>query len=192
MFIRTSRFVVVAVGIAVIAASAQSETSPGPYAGQQARSIKALSDADIAGLLEGSGAGFAKAAELNGYPGPAHVLELSAQLRLDASQESETRELLSAHKERARKLGFELVAAERELDRLFTQKLADASAVDQATQQVGRLQAQVRAEHLKTHLTQAAMLRPEQIRQYAVLRGYAAESNGAAPAQQDHSSHSHH
>ena len=47
-----------------------------PYAGQQARPIKSLSDDDIAALREGEGMGMAKAAELNGYPGPAHVLQL--------------------------------------------------------------------------------------------------------------------
>jgi hypothetical protein len=46
-----------------------------PYAGQQARSIKALSDEEIAALRKGEGMGMAKAAELNGYPGPVHVLQ---------------------------------------------------------------------------------------------------------------------
>ena len=41
-----------------------------PYAGQQTRAIKALSDDDIAALRAGEGMGMAKAAELNGYPGP--------------------------------------------------------------------------------------------------------------------------
>jgi hypothetical protein len=40
------------------------------YAGQQARTTKALSDEDIAALSNGEGKGMAKAAELNGYPGP--------------------------------------------------------------------------------------------------------------------------
>src|SRR5215469_14793256 len=47
-----------------------------PYAGQEARTIKALSDDDIAALRKGEGMGMAKAAELNGYPGPVHVLAL--------------------------------------------------------------------------------------------------------------------
>jgi hypothetical protein len=53
-----------------------------PYAGQQARTIKALSDEEIAALRNGEGLGMAKAAELNGYPGPLHVLALAAQLEL--------------------------------------------------------------------------------------------------------------
>jgi len=47
-----------------------------PYAGMQTRSIKALSDQQIADLKAGRGMGLALPAELNGYPGPIHVLEL--------------------------------------------------------------------------------------------------------------------
>jgi len=171
------------VSLAIVAAagSVQSETAPSPYAGQQARDIKSLSDSDIKGLLEGSGAGYAKAAELNAYPGPAHVLELSTQLHLDVSQEAATRELLAAHKARARSLGAELVRAEREPDEIFSNRHADSAAVDRATQRIGLLQAQLRAEHLKTHLSQTALLSADQIRDYAVLRGYAPAARGAAP-----------
>jgi hypothetical protein len=53
-----------------------------PYAGQQTRAVKALSDDEIAALRKGEGMGMAKAAELNGYPGPAHVLQLAGPLGL--------------------------------------------------------------------------------------------------------------
>ena len=182
----------VALSIVAAAVSVHAETAPGPYAGQQARSIKALSETEVKSLLDGSGAGFARAAELNGYPGPAHVLELSAQLRLDASQEKATRELLDAHKARARSLGIELVAAEGELDALFSQKQADSVAVDRATERVGLLQAQLRAEHLKTHLSQTALLRPDQIHAYAILRGYAPDTAAAGPSDPARASHHHH
>src|ERR1043166_1905183 len=43
-----------------------------PYAGQQSREIKSLSDQEIDGLKNARGLGLAKAAELNGYPGPRH------------------------------------------------------------------------------------------------------------------------
>jgi hypothetical protein len=41
-----------------------------PYAGLEARAIKALSEQQIADLEAGRGMGMALAAELNGYPGP--------------------------------------------------------------------------------------------------------------------------
>ncbi len=59
--------------------------SPGSYAG-----IKALSAEQIADLRTGRGMSFALAAELNGCPGPRHVLKLAEQLgltdRLPAAQ----------------------------------------------------------------------------------------------------------
>jgi Spy/CpxP family protein refolding chaperone len=180
-----------AAGSAVAAA----EAAPTPYAGQQARAIKSLSDQEVAGLLAGKGAGFAKAAELNGYPGPAHVLELAEPLQLSTQQTEATRALMAAHQGRARQLGSELLVAERELDALFANKRANAASVDRATQRVGALQASVRAEHLTTHLTQTALLNPEQVRRYSVLRGYTGDAVNAPPAaekvQPAHSGHRH-
>ena len=49
---------------------------PQPYAGQETRVISSLSPEDQRALRAGEGGGLAKPAELNGYPGPAHVLEL--------------------------------------------------------------------------------------------------------------------
>ena len=106
------------------------------YAGQETRSIKALSHEETAALLSGQGSGFAKAAELNGYPGPAHVLELATRLGLDSDQLAATQALMSAHRRRAQRIGAELVAAERNLDALFAERQARTASVDQATQKV--------------------------------------------------------
>ena len=65
------------------AASASAQT---PYAGMQTRSIKALSDQQIADLGAGRGMGLALAAEMNGYPGSSHVLELADRLDLSAGR----------------------------------------------------------------------------------------------------------
>lgn len=167
---KASRIVVAAALCASGAVSAQHA----PYAGQEQRSIKALSDEDVAALLAGHGAGFAKAAELNGYPGPLHVLELAGPLGLSEAQRAATETLMAEHKARARALGAELVDAERALDAVFARREATPDAVDAATQRVGRLHAELRSEHLKTHLAQTALLDERQVRQYARLRGYAA------------------
>jgi Spy/CpxP family protein refolding chaperone len=156
-----------------------------PYAGQEARPIKALSNDEQSALTEGRGMGLAKAAELNGYPGPMHVVELSQKLALTPEQHSASERLMKEHKARARDMGAQLVDAERALDRLFAEREADAAAVDAATRRVGELQATLRAEHLKTHLAQTALLQPQQIASYQTLRGY----GGAAP---DHSQHGKH
>lgn len=84
-----------------------------PYSGQETREIKGLSESDIDGLLSGKGMGYAKAAELNGYPGPAHVLELGEKLDLTARQRAETRAIFKRMQNAAQELGAELVAAAR-------------------------------------------------------------------------------
>ncbi len=178
-----------AVALAVLSTfGAHAEPTTTSYAGQQQRSIKSLSDGDVAGLLEGRGGGLAKAAELNGYPGPAHVLELAKDLQLSDSQANATRALMEQHKREAARLGAALVDAERQLDSLFANREATLGAVDQATARVGELQAQLRAEHLKTHITQTALLDSRQIERYASLRGYDSAPASIAPR---HSTHSH-
>ena len=162
-----------------------------PYTGQEQRAIKSMSDQEEKALLEGEGAGFAKAAELNGYPGPAHVIELARRLALTPAQLQSTQQLLRGHKERARHLGADLIAAEQVLDRLFSERRADAAAVENAAERIGLLQARLRAEHLNTHLLQTALLSAEQARRYSELRGYAVGStpSGYAPAQDSQSPH---
>src|SRR5262245_58316557 len=76
-----------------VALPAAAQAPSAPYAGQQNREIKALSPEEIRDLAEGRGMGLAKAAELNGYPGPSHVLELAAPLRLTAEQRAATQAL---------------------------------------------------------------------------------------------------
>jgi len=78
----------------VVAAQGHSPQGHSPYAGQHARQLKALSDDEVRQLLEGAGMGYARAAELNGYPGPMHVLELADKLGLSAQQREETRRLM--------------------------------------------------------------------------------------------------
>ena len=153
-------------------APARASTPASPYAGEQTRSIKSLSASDITELQTGAGMAYAKAAELNGYPGPSHVLELATQLRLDGEQHSATKKLMAQHKSRARTLGAQLLEAERSLDTAFASKQIDAQRVEDLTRQIGTLQARLRAEHLQTHLAQTASLSPQQIASYQNLRGY--------------------
>src|SRR6266700_6442137 len=89
--------------LVVIVASAANATAQttSPYAGQQHRTIKALSDQDIGDLLEGRGMGLAKAGELNSYPGPLHVLQLAEQLELSDPQRTATVSLQATMRDRA-------------------------------------------------------------------------------------------
>ncbi len=153
-------------------APAAVSTTASPYAGEQARDIKSLSASDIDSLQSGAGMAYAKAAELNGYPGPSHVLELASQLQLNGNQRSATEKLMARHKSTARSLGAQLVEAERAMDFAFASKQVDAQRIAGFTQRIGALQSTLRAEHLQTHLEQTALLSPQQIASYQSLRGY--------------------
>ncbi|MBI5275796.1 MAG: hypothetical protein HY854_04995 [Burkholderiales bacterium] len=142
------------------------------YAGEQDREIKALSAQEQREWTEGEGIGLAKAAELNGYPGPLHVLELADRLQLTPEQSAATRSLMHEHKADVRRLGVQLVEAERELDRLFRDKRATEAEVRRRTEAIAQLQAQIRSSHLQTHLRQTAILDAAQVERYNTLRGY--------------------
>ena len=142
------------------------------YAGQQTRSIKALSEQQTQDWLDGRGMTLALAAELNGYPGPMHVLELLQPLKLTDAQQRAAQALMQEHKTEVRRLGAELVQAERALDTAFGNKSIQPETLTAMTRSIGELQAQIRDSHLQTHLKQTALLSSEQVASYASLRGY--------------------
>lgn len=149
-----------------------SSQAASPYAGEESRAIKALSPADISAYLAGEGMGLAKAAELNGYPGPIHVLELADDLGLTAEQQAQTEVLFKDMKSRAVALGEELVEAERTLDKMFSDRSVTADSLEVSLNRIAALQGEIRRVHLATHLRQTALLTDEQVAAYVELRGY--------------------
>lgn len=143
-----------------------------PYAGQQHAEIKALTAEEQSALIAGQGLGFAKAAELNGYPGPRHVLELSRELALSDAQRQATQALFDRMRDAAQADGKALVEAERELDLLYASKSATRDRVNAQLARIEALRTHLRGVHLDAHLEQAALLTPHQLVQYARLRGY--------------------
>ena len=143
-----------------------------PYAGLEQRAVKALSEQQVADLRAGRGMGLALAAELNGYPGPLHVLELADQLELSGELRTRMRELFDAMKTEAVPMGETLIAQEAALDRAFAERSISADTLAALTAQIGETQGRLRAIHLKYHLTTADLLSPHQRHRYAELRGY--------------------
>jgi hypothetical protein len=160
--------------VLALAGCAQTHVHPGagPYAGQQSRDIKALSEEELQGYLAGAGMGFARAAELNRYPGPMHALEHADALALSAAQREALAGLMARHKREARELGGDIVRVERQLDEVFARRTATAVQVENYVKQVAGLQALLRGSHLKAHLETAGLMTPAQIERYAQLRGY--------------------
>jgi hypothetical protein len=134
--------------------------------------MKALSEQQLADLRAGRGMGLALAAELNGYPGPLHVLELGEQLQLSAEQRRRVAELHASMKAEAVATGERLIAHEAALDRHFKDRTITPETLATLTSRIGETQGLLRAVHLKYHLTMAELLTAEQSRRYAELRGY--------------------
>jgi hypothetical protein len=147
--------------VLAIVSPAASQTSG--YSGLQQREIKALSAEETADLLAGRGMGVARAAELNHFPGPAHVLEMQAQLELSARQIRAVQESFVRMSAAARPLGIEIVAAERRLDEAFASGAIDPETLRAETAAIGELQGRLRAVHLAAHLETRDQLSPEQI-----------------------------
>jgi hypothetical protein len=150
----------------------------GPYAGLERRSIKALSEQQIADLRAGRGMGLALAAELNGYPGPLHVIDLAADLGLSDAQIDAVKRLYSSMKAEVVPLGERLIAEEERLDREFAGKTITESGLTEALARIGSLQGTLRTAHLKYHLETVKLLTSHQVIRYGELRGYA----GGAPS----------
>lgn len=144
-----------------------------PYTGMQTRPIKALSEQQVSDLNAGLGMGLALAAELNGYPGPSHVLELADKLELNADQHDRIKALFDSMKAEARPLGSKLIAQETELDKLFASRAVTPESLRASTAAIAMTQGELRETHLKYHLSTAGILSASQMQKYAELRGYA-------------------
>jgi Spy/CpxP family protein refolding chaperone len=131
-----------------------------------------LSADDVAGLLSGAGLGMARPAELHGYPGPLHVIELAEPLQLTDAQRATAERLRSEMLAAAVPLGRQLVDAERSLDAVFLSGAATAADVERAVAQAAAVHARLRATHLRAHLAMREALTEDQLRAYARLRGH--------------------
>lgn len=143
-----------------------------PYSGMTDRHIKALSNDDLAGLRNGKGISLALPAELNGYPGPVHVLELADQIALSPDQRAETEKLFADMKAKAIALGHQVIMAEAALEKVFTEGPADADALHARSLEAAEAWGRLRAHHLGYHLKMVALLSAEQTAAYRKARGY--------------------
>jgi len=146
--------------------------APSPYVGHEEREIKALSVDDRERLLAGHGMGMALAAELNRYPGPKHVLELSEELDLRPEQVDATKTIFHAMDEEARELGRRVLGLEADLDARFATGEIDKAGLAAVVAEIGRVRGELRLCHLRAHLEMRAAMTEDQIVAYDRLRGY--------------------
>jgi hypothetical protein len=145
------------------------------YAGEEKRAIKSLSETDIEELESGKGWGLAKAAELNGMPGPAHLLEMKDEIALSTSQVGAIEDLYEKMKQEAIPLGLELIDLERKLNDHFANKTITFELLGAMLESIARVHKKLRYVHLSAHLKTPNILTPEQVALYNKLRGYSSD-----------------
>jgi Spy/CpxP family protein refolding chaperone len=166
-----------AIGATNAAAQSQQHNMQGghsPYAGQQDRTITSLSADDQKALSQGEGWGLAKPAELNGVPGPAHLLELADKIGMSPQQVQAVQKLFKDMKVQAIALGQEYMAAEQALDDYFKSGQLNDQVLRQKVDQAEQALANLRFLHLSYHHRTLDVVTPEQVKQYNDLRGYSA------------------
>lgn len=154
------------------AAANEEHVHSSPYAGQQMRETKSLSPDDIAELERGGGWGLAKAAELNGMPGPSHVLKMKRELGLTPDQEALTRSIFETMRHEAIAEGKRLIAEEALLEVGFRERSLDRDSLRDRLRQIELSRSKLRYIHLAAHLEMFRVLEEAQIKRYNELRGY--------------------
>ena len=142
------------------------------YAGQEKRALKSLSLQDIQDLENGLGWGFVKPAELNGLPGPVHLLGLKTELKLSASQIEKIHKLNEHMNRKAKRVGSKYIEEERQVEPVLVNTNISDSALESAVHAAGQTLVELRLTHLKAHLRTSALLTEKQIKKYGELRGY--------------------
>lgn len=142
------------------------------YEGQQHRSIKSLSPKDLKELRRGGGWGLAKAAELNGMPGPAHLLELKDEIALTPDQSAAIKTIFLEMRRQAIDKGEQLISLEKQLDHAFKTRHITDHRLRTLLSKIAQTREELRYIHLSTHLKTPTILSNAQIERYNVLRGY--------------------
>lgn len=142
------------------------------YAGQETREIKSLSSDDIAELRRGGGWGLARAAELNGVPGPAHLLELKDKVPLDDTQVTAVTRIFEQMRTDAIRQGERLITLEREMESHFQNRGITDTILRSSLGAIAEARMELRYIHLAAHLKTIKHLSEDQIDKYNTLRGY--------------------
>lgn len=185
---RRKNFIVAMIALLPMAAVGQDHghgESTAPYAGFETREITSLSEQDIEELRRGGGWGLALPAELNGRPGPAHLLELREELELSAEQVQAISVIYEDMRVAAITAGERFLAAEATISDAFAGSELSEEALRELLEEAADARAALRFIHLSRHLSTPELLSEAQIQRYSVLRGYSGDPCANVPEGHD-------
>ena len=165
--------------------AAAADNRPSPYAGQETRPIKSLSEEDLAELRRGGGWGLARAAELNGMPGPAHLLQLKDRIPLSTDQVAAITTIFRNMRAAAIAEGKRLIAREETLEKAFRNANLNDRSLRELLSEIGQARTALRYVHLAAHLKTLPLLSDDQVARYNILRGYAGDPCANPPKGHD-------
>jgi hypothetical protein len=174
----------VALALALLASPAAAQSTIPPGRADEHSGVRGLSPREIDDLASGRGLGLARAADLNGYPGPRHVLDAatSGELRLAPPQREAIERVFADMSAEARRLGAAVLAEEAALEETFRAGRAEPADLESRLGRLAALQAALRGVHLVAHLRTRNLLDERQIARYQELRGHATEPQPVGPA----------
>ena len=134
--------------------------------------IRALTAELVEQIRQGQGASLALPAELNGLPGPRHVLDLADQLDLSPDQQTQVQHVYDRYLADAVPAGERYLAAAQALEEGLRSRAISEEELSALVAEASRLEGELVTIHLTAHLRTAGVLTPEQIATYNQLRGY--------------------
>jgi Spy/CpxP family protein refolding chaperone len=160
----------------------QPGSSP-PHHDAHGSGVPGLETDEIEALRQGHGGGQARVAEVQGYPGPRHVLDAwhAGELALTSEQSTRLQAITQAMTAEAQRLGVLVLDAERGLADAFRSGRIDARTLRADLARITALRSELRLVHLQAHLETRAMLDPDQLARYAELRAHAPKDAAPQP-----------
>lgn len=176
--------IVVLLAVFTVTSAQQTPPTPSDYVELQFTEIRGLSQEQIEGYQTGAGLGFALPAELNGYPGPRHVLDLANELELTSVQLNDIQTLYDEMLPQAIELGEQILLLEESIELAFRQGTITNTFLEDSLIQIATFEAELRYVHLTTHVATIDILSRHQVQQYNIIRGY-----NVSPSHDSHSGH---
>ena len=110
--------------------------------------------------------------ELNGVPGPIHLLEMKDEIDLNESQRSAIGAIYRRMKSKAILHGERLIDLERRLESGFRDRTITDALLRASLSAIAETKKELRYVHLAAHIETLKVLSEKQIRNYNALRGY--------------------
>jgi len=146
--------------------------TPSAYVSLLDSEIRGLDQDTIEGYLTGKGLGQALPAELNGYPGPRHTIDMAEEMELTDEQLAQVQALFDDMQSAVLPLGEKYLESVAELELAFREGTITDEYLQSQLENITGIEAQMRYVHLSTHLATIDILNHDQIMEYNMMRGY--------------------